>query len=303
MRCPFCVVSRRDERREQSYVTAEHLSHIPGRRYSSAVYSGVLRSSATSRCRAIAGRAHGLSWIAAGAAKCRRPWCRTAITSSISSMSCAGCQRMKLLVSLDAVGDKHDAIRRTPGAFARIAEGLKSAARYDDLRERLSIAAIMMPGRSGGHRRADQFHRRKSHTAAHSLPPPHLLPQRSAHPPRRSPQRGMAGDSGSAGQGEGGKGWLDCSSPTSSPLWRRGRTSSPRAASNFSRRKSQRVSFASMPPAALRPSPPCNPAPRPAFICPPIWPRSTVFAERVVSTCFAHGQPGRLIKAKTLATQ
>jgi hypothetical protein len=55
-------------------------------------------------------------------------------------------KKTKIVVSLDAASDKHDEIRRKTGAFARISEGLRSAARYPDLRERLSIATILMPG-------------------------------------------------------------------------------------------------------------------------------------------------------------
>jgi hypothetical protein len=52
----------------------------------------------------------------------------------------------KIIVSLDAASDQHDEIRRKPGAFARISEGLRLATSYPDLRERLNIATILMPG-------------------------------------------------------------------------------------------------------------------------------------------------------------
>ena len=52
----------------------------------------------------------------------------------------------KILISLDAASDRHDEIHRKPGAFARISEGIHLAASDPGLRERLSIAAILMPG-------------------------------------------------------------------------------------------------------------------------------------------------------------
>ncbi len=52
----------------------------------------------------------------------------------------------KILISLDAASEKHDEIRRKPGAFARITKGIERAAGDPELRERISIATILMPG-------------------------------------------------------------------------------------------------------------------------------------------------------------
>lgn len=54
--------------------------------------------------------------------------------------------KTKITISLDAASEKHDEIRRKPGAFARISAGIELATSYPDLRERLSIATILMPG-------------------------------------------------------------------------------------------------------------------------------------------------------------
>lgn len=51
----------------------------------------------------------------------------------------------KILVSLDGVGARQDKIRGKQGAFARIAQGLKFASGLPDLRDRISIASILMP--------------------------------------------------------------------------------------------------------------------------------------------------------------
>jgi sulfatase maturation enzyme AslB (radical SAM superfamily) len=55
----------------------------------------------------------------------------------------------KITISLDAASEKHDEIRRKPGAFARIAEGIGQAVTDPGVRERLSIATILMPGNMG----------------------------------------------------------------------------------------------------------------------------------------------------------
>jgi hypothetical protein len=53
--------------------------------------------------------------------------------------------RIKLLVSLDGVGARHDAIRRKEGAYAEIAKGIAAAANSSELRERLAIGTILLP--------------------------------------------------------------------------------------------------------------------------------------------------------------
>lgn len=53
--------------------------------------------------------------------------------------------KLKLLVSLDAVGEDHDRIRRREGTFARLAAGIKLAAQSKKLYEAVSLAAILMP--------------------------------------------------------------------------------------------------------------------------------------------------------------
>ncbi len=51
-----------------------------------------------------------------------------------------------IVISLDAASDRHDRIRRKAGAFARIRDGLRLASEDPSLRERISIATILMPG-------------------------------------------------------------------------------------------------------------------------------------------------------------
>jgi sulfatase maturation enzyme AslB (radical SAM superfamily) len=54
-------------------------------------------------------------------------------------------RKLKLLVSVDAVGEDHDRIRRREGAFARLAAGIKAAMSYDSMRRSISLAATLMP--------------------------------------------------------------------------------------------------------------------------------------------------------------
>ena len=72
--------------------------------------------------------------------------------------------KTKILISLDAASEKHDEIRRKPGAFARISEGIRLATAYPDLRDRLSIATILMPGNLDTIREIIDF------TASHQIP-------------------------------------------------------------------------------------------------------------------------------------
>jgi len=52
---------------------------------------------------------------------------------------------LRVLVSLDGIGAAHDRIRRKPGAFERIAEGLRVAVQHPALRKNLTIAMTLIP--------------------------------------------------------------------------------------------------------------------------------------------------------------
>jgi pyruvate-formate lyase-activating enzyme len=52
---------------------------------------------------------------------------------------------LRVLVSVDGIGDDHDRIRRTPGAFARVTRGLQEAVKHQVLRKNLSIATTLLP--------------------------------------------------------------------------------------------------------------------------------------------------------------
>jgi sulfatase maturation enzyme AslB (radical SAM superfamily) len=163
MQCPFCIVGKRDERRDDSYLTAEHLITFQ----SAIARRGLLGGAAIVGDEPL--QSH--CWPSARAfldygndgklptAMVSNGYNLVDFVDEVRRLS-----SLKLLISLDAVGGKHDAIRRTPGAFARIAKGLAVAARYDDLRERLSIAAIMMPGNMSDLAELISF------TAAHRIP-------------------------------------------------------------------------------------------------------------------------------------
>lgn len=52
---------------------------------------------------------------------------------------------IKITVSLDGIGKRHDRIRRAPGAFEKIARGLRAVTKHETLRKGLSIATILLP--------------------------------------------------------------------------------------------------------------------------------------------------------------
>lgn len=167
--CPFCIVKQRDERRETSYITTEHLTGLLASIDSYGFFGGA----------AIVGDEplQDHCWPTAKAflsyaIERNRP---TALVSNgynlIDFVSALRQLRdTKILVSLDAASEKHDEIRRKPGAFARISQGLRLAAEDPDLRQRLSIATIMMPGNLETIREIIAF------TAATKIPQLYLSP-------------------------------------------------------------------------------------------------------------------------------
>jgi len=143
--CPFCIVNQRDERRLTSYLSSDHLTAL----LDSVDRRGLLGGAAIvgdeplqRHCWPMAENVLDRT-IASNAP--------TALISNGYNLidfidEIRRLKKTKITISLDAASEKHDEIRRKPGAFARISEGIREAARYDDLRERISIATILMPG-------------------------------------------------------------------------------------------------------------------------------------------------------------
>jgi sulfatase maturation enzyme AslB (radical SAM superfamily) len=145
LNCPFCIVSARGERQEHSYVTAGHLIGLKAAIRKRGLLGGV----------AIVGdeplQDHCWPFAKAFLRRDEEYTIPTAlITNGYNLVDFVEQLRQlkttKIILSLDAASDKHDAIRRKPGAFARISEGIRLATCYPELRERLSLAAILMPG-------------------------------------------------------------------------------------------------------------------------------------------------------------
>lgn len=145
LNCPFCIVNQRGERQEYSSVSADHLTAMLASLERQGLLGGAaivgdepLQSHCWPMAKAFLGRA----------VEGKVP--TAMITNGYNLVDFADELRRlsttKFVVSLDAANSQHDEIRRKPGAFARISEGLKLAASYPDLRERLSIATILMPG-------------------------------------------------------------------------------------------------------------------------------------------------------------
>jgi MoaA/NifB/PqqE/SkfB family radical SAM enzyme len=145
LNCAFCIVNQRDERREQSYLSADHLTAT----LSSLERRGLLGGAAIAGDEPLQRQV----WPMAKAflARAIESNVPTALITNGYNLvdfieELRSLKNTKIVVSLDAASDKHDEIRRKPGAFARISQGLRSAASHPDLRERLSIATILMPG-------------------------------------------------------------------------------------------------------------------------------------------------------------
>ncbi len=144
LNCPFCIVNQRDERREESALTPQQLTELVlalGKRGS---LGGV----------AIVGDEplQEKSWpytepFLNSAGTYQVP--RALITNGFELVNYVEeleeMQDTKILISLDAIGEAHDEIRRRKGAFAQISKGIEKAAK-SSLRERLILAAIFMPG-------------------------------------------------------------------------------------------------------------------------------------------------------------
>jgi sulfatase maturation enzyme AslB (radical SAM superfamily) len=143
--CPFCIVNQRDERRERSHLTTDHLVELLG----SVERRGLLGGAAIVGDEPL--QAHCWPMAKAflgGAIDSKAP---TALISNGYNLldfvdELRQLKNTKILISLDAASEKHDEIRRRPGAFARISEGIRLASAHPDLRQRLSIATILMPG-------------------------------------------------------------------------------------------------------------------------------------------------------------
>lgn len=145
LNCPFCIVSQRGERQERSNLSADHLTAA----LASLERNGLLGGAAIVGDEPLQSHCWPMAKAFLGTAiEGRVP--TAMITNGYNLVDFAEELRRltstKFVVSLDAASEKHDEIRRKPGAFARISEGLERAASYRDLRERLSIATILMPG-------------------------------------------------------------------------------------------------------------------------------------------------------------
>ncbi len=145
LNCPFCIVSQRDERRYRSYLTTEHLTDV----LAAVERRGMLGGAAIVGDEPLQGHC----WPTAKAFlsyAAERNLPTALISNGYNLIDFADelktLQNTKILISLDAASEKHDEIRRKPGAFARISEGIRLAVSDPALRERLSIASILMPG-------------------------------------------------------------------------------------------------------------------------------------------------------------
>ena len=156
LHCPFCIISQRDERRYKSYVTTQHLTRL----IELLDMWGVLGAASIVGDEPLQDQC----WLTANAMlKCANGKGKPTalITNGYNLVDFVDglreLDKTQVLVSLDAIGDKHDEIRCKPGAFARIAEGIKVAVQEPNLRNRISIAAILIPGKINDLREVIEF--------------------------------------------------------------------------------------------------------------------------------------------------
>ena len=145
LNCAFCIVNKRDERREQSYVTTEHLTGL----LAAVERRGLLGGAAIVGDEPLQSHCWPTTKAFLSQAADRR--LPTAMISNGYNLvdfvhELRALKTTKITISLDAASEKHDEIRRKPGAFARISEGIRLAVIDSSLRQRMSIAAILMPG-------------------------------------------------------------------------------------------------------------------------------------------------------------
>lgn len=145
LNCAFCIVNKRDERREQSYVTTEHLTGL----LAAVERRGLLGGAAIVGDEPL--QSHCWPTAKAFLSHAADRWLPTAMISNGYNLidfvqEFRTLKTTKITISLDAASDRHDEIRRKPGAFARISEGIRLAVMDSSLRQRMSIAAILMPG-------------------------------------------------------------------------------------------------------------------------------------------------------------
>lgn len=143
--CPFCIVKQRDERSARSYISSRHLNHLQAAFLKRGILGGA----------AIVGDEPLQSHCWPDAKNVLHFAQDNQVPSALISnghnlvdfiSELRQLPSTKLLISLDAASEKHDVIRRKPGAFARIAEGIRVVAQYPDLLERIAIGTILTPG-------------------------------------------------------------------------------------------------------------------------------------------------------------
>jgi sulfatase maturation enzyme AslB (radical SAM superfamily) len=146
--CPFCIVNKRDERRAESFLSADHLVAA----LEAIERRGLLGGAAIVGDEPL--QSHCWPMAKAFLSRAIESKVPTAlITNGYNLVNFVQKLRQlhttKILISLDAASERHDEIRHKPGAFTRISEGVQLAASYPDLRDRLSIATILMPSNLG----------------------------------------------------------------------------------------------------------------------------------------------------------
>jgi pyruvate-formate lyase-activating enzyme len=145
--CPFCVVSGRGERFERSRHSPEHFGAFLRAFSKRGLLGGAavvgdepLQSQAWPYARAFLEDAN----------RCGTP--TALITNGVELAAYIPDLELlapsQIIVSVDAVNDRHDAIRRKHGAFAAIDSGLRLAAASPLLRHRLVVGTILMPGKA-----------------------------------------------------------------------------------------------------------------------------------------------------------
>jgi len=142
--CPFCFVGMRNERQLDFTLTSEHLPALMHEIRLKGMFAGAaivgdepLQSKVWPYTYSFLKYAHDAG---VPSALITNGFELSDFVDELQQLN-----KLKVLVSLDAVGEDHDRIRRREGAFARLAAGIKLAMQREKLRQAISLTATLMP--------------------------------------------------------------------------------------------------------------------------------------------------------------
>lgn len=145
MACPYCFVAMRQERKGSPVMTPDALASLS----TALSRRGMLAAASVIGDEPL--QKQSWPYVEALLAASRDAGAPTGIVTNGCELESflpqlCSLDPSRVMVSLDGIGARHDKLRRTPGAFARIDRGLRAAVQGLGLHSRLAIASVIMPG-------------------------------------------------------------------------------------------------------------------------------------------------------------